>query len=149
MAVIRAFIAIELSAEISERLDHISAELKQRMPHNTVRWAPARNIHLTLKFLGDVSSANLESLQKTIQVECENYPPFEVSIGGVGAFPSSHRPRVIWVGVTAPEVLPALQHGLENCVSRLGYPPEERPFSPHLTLGRVMQIGRASCRERV
>jgi len=137
MAVIRAFIALDLSSEISQRLDQISSDLKKRMPPNVVRWVPAQNIHLTLKFLGDVSTANLESLQKMIQIEGENVPPFDLSVGSVGAFPNVHRPRVVWVGVTAPETLPALQHGIEMSANRLGYPLEERPFSPHLTLGRV------------
>lgn len=137
MAVIRAFIALELSEDIFQRLDRISSELKQRMPHNAVRWVPARNIHLTLKFLGDVSTANLEALQKMIQGECENTPGFDLSIGGLGAFPSMHRPRVVWIGVTAPAILASLVRNIELATSRLGYPTEERPFSPHLTLGRV------------
>ena len=137
MAVIRAFIALDLSSEISQRLDQISSDLKKRMPPNGVRWVPAKNIHLTLKFLGDVSTANLESLQKMIQVESEKVPPFDISVGSVGAFPNVRRPRVVWVGVTALQALPALQHNIETSANRLGYPPEDRPFSPHLTLGRV------------
>lgn len=137
MAVIRAFIALELSEDISQRLDRISSELKQRMPHNAIRWVPARNIHLTLKFLGDVSTTNLEALQKMIHAECENTPGFDLNIGGIGAFPSMHRPRVVWIGVTAPVILASLVRNIELATSRLGYPTEERPFSPHLTLGRV------------
>lgn len=137
MAVLRAFIAIELSSEISHRLDQISAELKKHMPVNAVRWVPARNIHLTLKFLGDVSSTHLESLQKMIRIACGNYAPFEISVGHLGAFPSIRRPRVIWVGITAAETLPAIQQSIELGASHLGYPTEDRPFSPHLTLGRL------------
>lgn len=149
MPVLRAFIALELSAEISQRLDQISAELKQRVPLNTVRWVPARNIHLTLIFLGDVSTPNLETLQKTIFMESGNFPPFEISIGGVGAFPSAHRPRVIWVGVTAPEILNILQQSIETGVSQLGYPRDERPFSPHLTLGRLTRNATPADLQRV
>ena len=137
MAVIRAFIALDLSSEISQRLDQISSDLKKRMPPNGVRWVPAKNIHLTLKFLGDVSTANLESLQKMIQVESGKVPPFDISVGSVGAFPNVRRPRVVWLGVTALQALPALQHNIETSANRLGYPREDRPFSPHLTLGRV------------
>jgi len=137
MSVLRVFIAIELSSEISQRLDQVSAELKKRMPVNAVRWVPARNIHLTLKFLGDVSSTHLDSLQKMIQAACGNYAPFDISVGNLGAFPSMHRPRVIWVGITAPETLPAVQQSIELGASHLDYPAEDRPFSPHLTLGRL------------
>jgi 2'-5' RNA ligase len=137
MTVIRAFIAIDLSEDITSRLDQISGELKQRVPQYAIRWVPARNIHLTLKFLGDVSTANLESLHKAIQSACENIQSFDISVGGMGAFPSAHRPRVVWVGVTAPENLTHLVRKIELSASRLGYPLEERSFSPHLTLGRV------------
>lgn len=137
MSVLRVFIAIELSSEISQRLDQVSAELKKRMPVSAVRWVPARNIHLTLKFLGDVSSTHLESLQKMIQRACGNYAPFDISVGNLGAFPSVRRPRVIWVGITAAEALPALQQSIEMGASHLDYPPEDRPFSPHLTIGRL------------
>ena len=137
MSVLRAFIAIELSSEISHRIDQISAELKKRVPANAVRWVAARNIHLTLKFLGDVSSTHLDPLQKMIQVECINYAPFDISVGNLGAFPSMRRPRVIWIGLTATETLPALQQSIELGASHIGYPPEDRPFSPHLTLGRL------------
>jgi 2'-5' RNA ligase len=137
MAVIRAFIALDLSSEISQRLDQISSDLKKRLPPNVVRWVPAQNIHLTLKFLGDVSTTNLVSLQNMLQVESDNILPFELSVGSVGAYPNLHRPRVVWVGVTAPEALSALQHNIEMAANRLGYPLEDRLFSPHLTLGRV------------
>jgi len=137
MSVLRAFIAIELSSEISQRLDQVSAELKKRLPVSAVRWVPARNIHLTLKFLGDVSSTYIEALQKMIQAACGNYAPFDISVANLGAFPSVRRPRVIWVGITAAEALPALQQSIESGAAHLDYPPEDRPFSPHLTLGRL------------
>lgn len=137
MAVIRAFIAIDLSAEIQVRLDQVTEQLKSRLHNVPVRWVPAKNMHLTLKFLGDVSESNLDVLKKILRVETEKQPSFEFSVGVLGAFPSIHRPRVIWVGIEAPPELNALQQGIDEETSRLGYPREERPFSPHLTLGRV------------
>lgn len=137
MSVIRAFIAINLSAEIQHRLDEVITTYKQRLAGVSVRWVPARNIHLTLKFLGDVSVTNLDILQKLLQAEIAGHKPFEISIGGSGAFPTLNRPRVLWVGVEAPTELTAVQNGVEGVMSRLGYPLEERPFSPHLTIGRV------------
>jgi 2'-5' RNA ligase len=137
MTVIRAFIAIELSPEIHRCLDQVSAELKQRLNHVPVRWVPVDNIHLTLKFLGDVSVANLEMLKKMLKKEINSHGSFEISIGELGAFPSIRRPRVIWIGVEAPSELNALQRAIEVETARLGYAPDNRPFSPHLTLGRV------------
>jgi 2'-5' RNA ligase len=135
--VIRAFIAINLSEEIYNNLDKVLAELKSRLPHAPLRWSPPRNIHLTIKFLGDVSTANLELLTKMLQNEVVRHPSFEISVGDLGSFPSMRRPRVVWVGVKAPSELLALQRGVEGEMARLGYAHEERPFSPHLTLGRV------------
>jgi RNA 2',3'-cyclic 3'-phosphodiesterase len=137
MNVIRLFIAISLSDEVHTGLEHVIQDLKNRLPGGAVRWVQASNIHLTIKFLGDVSVAGLEMLTTMFQTEAAHHQQFEFSVGGIGAFPSPHRPRVIWVGVEAPAELSGLQHGMEAEMARLGYAPEERPFSPHLTIGRV------------
>lgn len=137
MSVIRAFVAIELSTEIYARLNEVEDQLQERMDAEVIRWVPSQNIHLTLKFLGDVSLANLEVLKKILESEVAKHMPFEISVGELGAFPSIRRPRVIWVGVQAPPDLGLLQHGIETEMAGLGYAPEDREFSPHLTLGRV------------
>jgi RNA 2',3'-cyclic 3'-phosphodiesterase len=136
-SVIRAFIAIKLSPEIHQRLNDVNVLLKQRLQGALIRWVPVDNIHLTLKFLGDVPTTNLDMLAKILKAEASQYEPFEISVGELGAFPSAHRPHVIWLGVQAPAELNTLQHGIEEETARLGYKPEDRPFSPHLTLGRV------------
>jgi len=137
MSVIRAFIAIELSLEIQNKLDQVIQLLRGNLDHVAVRWVPAENIHLTLKFLGDVSLTNLEILKKILQGEVARYESFEISVGDLGAFPSIKRPRVVWVKVQAPNDLAQLQRSIEDGTTRLGYSREERGFSPHLTLGRV------------
>jgi 2'-5' RNA ligase len=137
MSVIRAFIAIDLSPEILQRLEQVSVQLKTRLEGVPVRWVLVDNIHLTLKFLGDVSVANVEMLKKILKTEVNEHHAFEISVGGLGAFPSPHRPRVVWVGLEAPTELMAVQNGVESAMARLGYAREERPFSAHLTLGRV------------
>jgi 2'-5' RNA ligase len=137
MSVIRAFIAIDLTPEIRSRLDKVAAQFKERLGSVPVRWAPAGNIHLTLKFLGDVSVNNLEMLKKMLAVEVARHHRFELSVGGVGAFPSTRRARVIWAGVEAPQQLFTVQNGIETEMAHLGYAREEREFAAHLTLGRV------------
>jgi 2'-5' RNA ligase len=137
MSVIRAFIAIELSPEIQERLEGVSAQLKGRLEGAPVRWVPIENIHLTLKFLGDVSLSNLDMLKKILAGVSSMHRDFEISAGGLGAFPKIQNPRVIWVGLEAPAELAGLQHAIDQETARLGYAREDRPFSPHLTLGRV------------
>jgi len=136
-SVVRAFIAVELSPDIKKGLEQVSAELKRRLPGTAVRWVPVENIHITLKFLGDVSMANIDMLKKILDSVAALHRSFEISVGGIGAFPKLHQPRVVWVGMEAPSELLAIQHGLEVETARLGYAPEDRPFSPHLTLGRV------------
>lgn len=137
MAVIRSFIAIELPKPIQDSLDRVIRDLQVKTTNPVVRWVPARNIHLTLKFFGEVSSSNMEILIKILQTEVTRHKCFEVHIRGLGAFPSIHRPRVIWVGVEAPCDLMTLQRSIESETIRLGYTEEERPFSAHLTLGRI------------
>ncbi len=137
MDVIRSFIAIDLPANIQKMLDDISADLRNRRPSSAIRWVPAKNIHLTLKFLGEVSSNNLEILTKILQAEVSRHRCFQIKVGGLGAFPAMRRPRVIWIGVDAPNDLLSLQRSIEAETLRLGYAAEERPFSAHLTLGRV------------
>jgi 2'-5' RNA ligase len=137
MGVIRAFIAIDIPDAIQQKLNEITTRLQSLDQTKAVRWVAARNIHLTLKFLGEVSQTNLELLTEIIQAEAIKHRPFELEVGELGAFPSIRRPRVIWIGIHAPQELLTLQHGVEAETIRLGYAAEERPFSPHLTLARI------------
>lgn len=136
MPAIRAFIALDLSVDVRKQLGGIIQQL-QAAGLPAVHWVHPNNIHLTLKFLGDVSPSNLEILTRLLHTETARHRRFEVQVGGLGAFPSIHRPRVIWVGVQAPPALGALQRSIDSETVRLGYSSEDRPFSPHLTLGRV------------
>jgi 2'-5' RNA ligase len=137
MSVIRAFIAIDLSPEIQHRLDDVVHIYKAQLNKIPIRWVAASNIHLTLKFLGDVSLSNLNILTDMIQTEISAHHQFDISVGGSGAFPNTRQPRIIWIGVEAPPELTAIQNVIEITTNRLGYTREERAFSAHLTLGRV------------
>ncbi len=137
MSVFRAFIPVELPDDIRNRLGQVAKHLKEQLEEIPIRWVPPDNIHLTLKFLGEVSDSNFEMLTKIIAAETAGHRPFEMSIGGVGAYPNTRRPRVIWVGVEAPPEMFSLQRGIDGETARLGYASEKRKFSPHLTLGRV------------
>jgi 2'-5' RNA ligase len=144
MTVIRAFIAIDLAPDIRRKLERVSAELKERLRNVPVRWVSTHGIHLTLKFLGDVSVANLEVLKEILQAEAAGHAPFEIRVGELGAFPTIRKPRVVWVSVQGPQGLSTLQHNIENETARLGYAREERAFSPHLTLARVSRSATAN-----
>ncbi len=136
MALIRAFIAIELPLEIRAHLEATIQKFKAQKIQ-AVRWVAVDNIHLTLKFLGDTSSGDLGKLTNILQKQMSSHQPFSVQVAGVGAFPNPQRPRIIWVGLQAPSGLNILQASIETAASLIGIPPEDRSFSPHLTLGRV------------
>ncbi len=136
---VRTFIAIELPASLQDIIQKETAGLRQGIPSMCVRWVPAHNVHLTLKFLGESSPENVETLKQILSQEAETQSPFEINFHELGAFPASNRPRIIWVGVHAPPALESLQRAIDAGVARLGYETEARPFSPHLTIGRVRQ----------
>lgn len=137
MSVIRAFIALDITSKIQKRLDEVIQNLRVELDGLPIRWVPCENIHLTIKFLGDVSESNLDMLTDILNIEASRHSSFEISVGGIGAYPRITHPRVIWVGVEAPQDLMVLQNGISNEMEKMGYAQEKRSYSPHLTLGRV------------
>jgi 2'-5' RNA ligase len=133
---IRSFIAIELPEEIRHALAKIQEHLRRDVAG--VRWVQPASIHLTLKFLGDISAEQVQAIAAAAMGVVQNEPPLIVGLSGLGAFPNPHRPRVIWVGVEGDvERLGRLQVRLEEALEPFGFPREGRAFRPHLTLGRV------------
>jgi 2'-5' RNA ligase len=138
MNLLRAFIAIEIPLEIRAAIGSARAPLQEEIG-SSVRWVSTENMHLTLKFLGDVSPGNVEMLSEMLRAEADLFHCFDLHLGGLGSFPNLKRPRVIFIGIQSPPTLEALQRGIESASRRLGYESEERGFSPHLTIGRVKQ----------
>jgi 2'-5' RNA ligase len=138
MNLLRTFIAIEIPLGIREAVCKAITPL-QRGLGSAVRWVPLENMHLTLKFLGDVSVANVELLSQMLRAQADLFHCFDLDLSGLSSFPNLKRPRVIYIGIRAPAALEALQRGIESASRRLGYESEERGFSPHLTIGRVRQ----------
>jgi 2'-5' RNA ligase len=139
MPLVRSFLAIPLPAEIVERTQKLLRQLSPALPQ--VRWCRPEAMHLTLRFFGEIPEESLENIGEVMLSVVRFHPPFQVTIAGVGAFPSAARPRVIWLGIREGEPLMALQAALAQSLEKAGLPREDRPFSPHLTLGR--------CRESV
>jgi 2'-5' RNA ligase len=136
---LRSFIAIEIPTEIQTAILRETTNLRQTLKNSLIRWVSQENIHLTLKFLGDVSPANLDSLKDRLIQELHQIPVFDIMVSRMGAFPNPRRPRVLWVGVEAPKELTIIAQTIESVASHFGFIPETRPFSPHLTIGRVNQ----------
>lgn len=136
---LRSFIAIEVPPPVQEAIIRETEPLRRMIGPQRVRWVAPENIHLTIQFLGDVSPANLERLAEALRSEVAIHPAFSLSGESVGAFPNTKRARVLWVSVRPSPALQALAHSIQTVNKRMGYPPEEGKFSPHLTIGRVRQ----------
>ncbi len=139
MNLVRAFVAIELPIFLQDAIQTATASLRKTLGPDLMRWTPPHNVHLTLKFLGDVSPANIDILKQMLTMESAQYSAFDMRVEGIGSFPTPKRPRLLWVGLNAPAALPSIVHGIETASARLGFPAEERGFSPHLTIARVRQ----------
>jgi 2'-5' RNA ligase len=138
METIRAFIAVPLPNPLLDRLSALQRQLESQIPSRSVRWVRAEGIHLTLKFLGDTPTEKLPDIKRALAAVARHAPVCTFTVGELGCFPNPHRPRVVWVGVQEPAGrLAALQDAIEEVMAPLGYPPEGRGFTPHLTLGRV------------
>ena len=134
---VRSFIAIPVPKAGIEVLERAVKRLDSEIG-GQVRWVRPRGIHLTLKFMGDIPASTLERVLEALPEVAAAFSPFEISMSGLGVFPNSRRPRVLWAGLDGDlTTLLALQIAVDQAVEKLGLPKEERPFSPHLTLGRV------------
>ncbi len=133
---IRAFIAVELPEAARKEVESLQAEL--RATGADVKWVEVSNLHLTLKFLGSIEEAQAAALKEALGVAIQVLPSFSFQLEGIGAFPRTTSPRVLWVGVNEGEKqLVELAGIVEKVCAGLGFPQEERPFSAHLTIGRV------------
>jgi 2'-5' RNA ligase len=134
----RMFIAIHLPPDVLAGLTKIQDDLKERAPSRTVKWVNPQGIHLTLKFLGDVAVIKRDSIQRALTQAVQDHASFDLAAGGLGCFPNARQPRVVWVGMHQNlQALARLHDSVEENMTPLGYPPENRPFNPHLTLGRT------------
>jgi 2'-5' RNA ligase len=143
--VIRTFIAVDLPPSVLEALGQVSSQLQEKLPDTPVRWVNSQKMHLTLKFLGDISKENIGMVEKILHSEASKRQIMEIGIGGIGAFPKMRHPRVIWIGIEAPAELFDLRRGIEDGVARMGYNYDKYDFTPHLTLGRISR--KASARD--
>lgn len=133
-APLRAFLAICLSPTVHERVVGLKRELAEAGA--AVRWSRDESLHLTLKFLGSVTVDRLDDLRETLADSLAGIRSFPAHVAGLGVFPRLDRPRIVWVGVEAPE-LKHLAKAVETAATQLGFEAEERPFRGHVSLGRI------------
>jgi len=137
MKTIRTFIAIELSEEVRQVVSSVLLRYQGLIPSGWVKWVPTKNLHLTLKFLGDTPITTIPSIQEKMDKLSETMPTFQFTAAAAGMFPSARKPRVIWIGLDNKLTLTGLSKNLDDVLALLAIAREEKPFSPHLTIGRV------------
>lgn len=134
-ATLRCFIAIELENNIQDRLSELQSEL--RKSGADVKWVKKENIHLTLKFLGEIKQDSINKLKEALDEICIHHKNFIIALGGVGAFPKLVFPRILWVGIISGEgKIVDIAKDLENSLEKINFKKETRPFSAHITIGR-------------
>jgi 2'-5' RNA ligase len=134
---IRSFLAFDLPEEIIKEIGEVQDRLK-KLIHGDIRWVRPGGIHLTLKFFGDISENDIANIAAVVEKAAAGQRPFALVIEGVGVFPDPNRARVLWLGMNGDvERLLTFQKELERALQQIGFPREERPFRPHLTLGRI------------
>jgi 2'-5' RNA ligase len=135
---IRAFIAIDIPDDVRVAINEAQARLKRAHVGVKISWTKVDNLHLTLQFLGYIEEAIVEKIRATLESVAAQHQPFELSVQGAGAFPNENRARVIWVGChDAESKLKGLAQAVQGAMQPLGFEPEHREFSAHLTLGRI------------
>ena len=139
MAEIRTFICFELPKDVKK----VILELQNRLRTfgKGVAWSRIDGVHLTLKFLGNVEEERIESIAAAVARACDGGTPIDMTLGEAGAFPNVKHPRVFWLGINESSGrLLTLQRNIESALAQFDFPKDERPFSPHLTLGRVKHL---------
>ncbi|MFH0769241.1 MAG: RNA 2',3'-cyclic phosphodiesterase, partial [Chloroflexota bacterium] len=149
MEQIRSFIAIELPDELKLELNRLKAQLKSA-GQSWVKWVDPNSIHLTLKFLGNIAIEKSGEITKAIEEATQGTPPFQLEVKELGVFPNLKRVQVVWVGLDGEvDKLSQLQQRIESSLLPLGFTPESRPFTAHLTLARLRDQASLEERQRI
>lgn len=137
---VRTFVAVEVADKVRQAALAVIDELGQA--GGDVKWVRRENLHLTLQFLGQVPHPQIADVCQAVSAAVTDVEPFELVIRGAGAFPNHRRPRTVWLGVAeGHDELVSVQKRIQKALKKLGFRPEDRAFSPHLTIGRVREGG--------
>ncbi len=143
----RLFIALAVPEEVKKELQRAQSELRGRLQKHTVRWAPPAQMHLTLKFLGNVASNRIDELVASLRSACDGVAPLELSAAGIGFFPNAQRPRVIWAGIlNENNRLEHLQQKVAASTGTFTTVSDEKAFAAHLTIARIKERNASDAR---
>ena len=139
MDVIRTFIAVEIPANIRQKLAEVSDELSRLGVD--AKWVPKENFHITLKFLGNVKAELIANVSEVVKSVVDQTSSFDIALAGLGAFPRLSRPSVVWVGISeGTSEIKSLAEHIDSKLVNLGFEREARPFSGHVTLARIRTL---------
>ena len=134
----RVFCAVELPDAVRARLEEHVRRLRKEVPDVAASWSRVENIHLTLKFFGNVEVKRIEKISAAAERVAKQFSTFQIGVGGTGVFPRPSRPQVLWIGVSDPSgQLSALQEKFEDECAAEGFEKEDRAYRPHLTIARL------------
>lgn len=144
----RTFIAADLTPEILTRVGRISAHIKQQLPGGALKWVSTDNMHLTIKFIGEIQKNKITQVKDLMTHTLQDQSSFEIGIQDLGTYPHINNPRVIWLGITQGAPLIEIHNQLDNAMRELNIRSDRREYSPHLTLARVRRdADRATVKE--
>ena len=139
---LRTFLAIDLPCDLHSAIGQNLRTVKRELP--TLSWSKLENLHINLKFLGDTMESQVDQIRQAVESAISHVSPFELELKGFGVFPDHRSPRVLWIGLGgALDGLSELAECVGQAVVPLGFPQEDRPFRPHLTVARVKKDHRA------
>lgn len=134
----RVFIAIKIAADRNFR--KLISDIRKELATENIKWVDPENIHITLAFLGDTDEDTLHKVDQMLGSRCKTFSMFELSMEGFGIFRSLQDPRIIWAGIYHSEKLNSMHLSISQGLKELGVKIEDRPFSPHLTIGRIKHV---------
>ena len=145
----RTFVSVEVPEDIRAKVGLFSDSIRELFK-NDVKWVLPKNLHFTIKFIGEISESALNAVQECVSDTASGFSPFSMSLSSVGFFPSARNPRVIWIGThEGADKLLELYQELENCLEHEGFDRDTRTFFPHLTIGRVRKYSTIAVPEKL
>lgn len=135
----RLFIAVQIPTDLITKITEISDYFQTQVPPNSMKWVDPANLHVTVKFLGEIPAEDIERIQTVLLQSVEGIAPFDLSIEKLGMYPNNQQPRTIWLDIQGKKPIKAYHDKLDSLLQKAGFEKDRKSYSPHLTLARVCQ----------